>query len=177
MLKAQKLQNLRKNLQNLLKTKYAIATSSGTTALHVALLSAGIGPGDEVITSFHICSYCKFGLYTGASPVFVDIDPETYNIDPEQIEEAVTDNTKAIMPVHLYGHPAEMRSVSKIAKDHDLIVIEDAAQAHGAMYKGKMVGSLGDMACFSFYPTKNMTTSEGGMVTTQNRNHVKIQDH
>ncbi|MDI6644638.1 MAG: DegT/DnrJ/EryC1/StrS family aminotransferase [Methanobacteriaceae archaeon] len=152
------------------KTKYAIATSSGTTALHVALLSAGIGPGDEVITTpFTFAATANSVLYTGASPVFVDIDPETYNIDPEQIEEAVTDNTKAIMPVHLYGHPAEMGSVSKIAKDHDLIVIEDAAQAHGAMYKGKMVGSLGDMACFSFYPTKNMTTSEGGMITTQNK--------
>ena len=163
-----KVTEFEENFAEFVKTKYAIATSSGTTALHVALLSAGIGPGDEVITTpFTFAATANSVLYTGASPVFVDIDPKTYNIDPEQIEEAVTDNTRAIMPVHLYGHPADMEPVSKIAKDHDLVVIEDAAQAHGAMYKGKMVGSLGDLACFSFYPTKNMTTSEGGMITTQ----------
>ena len=149
--------------------KYAVATSSGTTALHVALLSCGIGKGDEVITTpFSFAATGNSILYTGAKPVFVDIDPDTFNIDPDEIEEAITDKTKAIMPVQLYGQAADMDKISKIAKKHDLFVIEDAAQAHGAMYKGKKVGSLGDMACFSFYPTKNMTTGEGGMITTDN---------
>lgn len=146
---------------------HAIATSSGTTALHVALLCAGIGKGDEVITTpFSFAATANSVLYVGARPVFVDIDPKTYNINPEKIEEAITDKTKAIMPVHLYGQPADMDPINKIAKGHDLKVIEDAAQAHGAIYKGKKVGNLGDMACFSFYPTKNITTSEGGIITT-----------
>jgi dTDP-4-amino-4,6-dideoxygalactose transaminase len=148
---------------------HAIATSSGTTALHVALLCAGIGKGDEVITTpFSFAATANSVLYVGAKPVFVDIDPKTYNINPEKIEEAVTDKTKAIMPVHLYGQPADMDPINKIAKDHNLKVIEDAAQAHGAVYKDKKVGNLGDMACFSFYPTKNITTSEGGIITTNN---------
>ena len=149
--------------------KYAVATSSGTTALHTALLSCGIGEGDEVITSpFSFAATGNSILYTGARPVFVDIDIDTFNIDPDKIEEAITDKTKAIMPVQLYGQVADMDKVSEIAKKHDLFVIEDAAQAHGAVYKGKNVGSLGNMACFSFYPTKNMTTSEGGIITTDN---------
>ena len=149
--------------------KYGIATNSGTSALHVALLAAGIGEGDEVITTpFTFAATGNSILYTGARPVFVDIDPETFTIDPAKIEEAITDKTKAIMPVQLYGQAADMEPIMKIAKEHDLIVIEDAAQAHGAEYKGEMVGNLGDMACFSFYPTKNMTTSEGGMITTNN---------
>ncbi len=148
-------------------TRHAIATSSGTTALHVALLCAGIGKGDEVITTpFSFAATANSVLYTGAKPVFVDIDPKTYNINPEKIEEAITDKTKAIMPVHLYGQPADMDSICKIAEDHGLKVIEDAAQAHGAIYHGKKVGSIGDMACFSFYPTKNITTGEGGIITT-----------
>ena len=149
--------------------KYGIATNSGTSALHVALLAAGIGEGDEVITSpFTFAATGNSILYTGARPVFVDIDSETFTIDPSKIEEAITDKTKAIMPVQLYGQSADMDAIMKIAKDNDLIVIEDAAQAHGAEYKGEKVGNLGDMACFSFYPTKNMTTSEGGMITTNN---------
>ncbi len=148
-------------------TGHAIATSSGTTALHIALLSAGIGKGDEVITTpFSFAATANSVLYVDAKPVFVDINPETYNINPEKIEEAITDKTKAIMPVHLYGQPADMDPICKIAKDHNLRVIEDAAQAHGAIYNGHKVGSIGDMACFSFYPTKNITTSEGGMITT-----------
>ena len=148
-------------------TRHAIATSSGTTALHVALLCAGIGKGDEVITTpFSFAATANSVLYTGAKPVFVDIDPKTYNINPEQIEEAITDKTKAIMPVHLYGQPADMDPICKIAGDHDLKIIEDAAQAHGAIYHGRKVGSIGDMACFSFYPTKNITTGEGGIITT-----------
>ena len=148
-------------------TRHAIATSSGTTALHVALLCAGIGKGDEVITTpFSFAATANSVLYAGGKPVFVDIDPKTYNINPEKIEEAVTDKTKAIMPVHLYGQPADMDQICRIAEDHDLKVIEDAAQAHGAIYHGRKVGSIGDMACFSFYPTKNITTGEGGIITT-----------
>ncbi len=150
--------------------KYGIATNSGTSALHVALLAAGIGEGDEVITTpFTFAATGNSVLYTGAKPVFVDIDPETFTIDPTKIEEAITEKTKAIMPVQLYGQSADMDAIMEIAKKHDLIVIEDAAQAHGASYKGDKVGVLGDMACFSFYPTKNMTTSEGGMITTNNK--------
>lgn len=155
--------------------KYAIATSSGTTALHVALLSCDIGEGDEVITTpFSFAATGNSILYTGARPVFVDIDPDTFNIDPERIEEAITDKTKAIMPVQLYGQATDMDKISKIAKKHDLFIIEDAAQAHGAIYKDRKVGSIGDIACFSFYPTKNMTTSEGGMITTNNKELAEI---
>jgi dTDP-4-amino-4,6-dideoxygalactose transaminase len=147
--------------------KYAVATNSGTAALHVALLSCGIGEGDEVITTpFTFAATGNSILYTGARPVFVDIDSDTFNIDPAKIEEAITPKTKAIMPVQLYGQSAEMDKINEIAKKHDLYVIEDAAQAHGAIYKDEKVGSMGDMACFSFYPTKNMTTSEGGIITT-----------
>ncbi|NYB51448.1 MAG: DegT/DnrJ/EryC1/StrS family aminotransferase [Methanobacteriaceae archaeon] len=147
----------------------AIAVSSGTTALHLALLAAGVGKGDEVITTpFSFAATGNCALYVGARPVFVDIDPQTYNLNPDRIEEAITQKTKAIIPVHLYGQPARMDQINQIAKSHDLVVIEDAAQAHGALYKDKKVGSLGDLACFSFYPTKNMTTSEGGMITTSN---------
>lgn len=154
---------------NYIGTSHAVATSSGTTALHVALLCAGIGKDDEVITTpFSFAATSNSILYAGAKPVFVDIEPETYNINPELIEEAITDNTKAIMPVHIYGQPADMGPINKIAKNHDLKVIEDAAQAHGAVYKGINVGLLGDIACFSFYPTKNITTGEGGMITTDN---------
>jgi perosamine synthetase len=147
--------------------KHAVASSSGTTALHLALLAAGVGPGDEVITTpFTFAATGNSILYVGAKPVFVDIDHETYNLDPEKIEKEVTDKTKAIMPVHLYGQPADMDPIKEKADDHKLIIIEDAAQAHGAIYNGKKTGSLGDMGCFSFYPTKNMTTSEGGIITT-----------
>lgn len=150
--------------------KYAVATSSGTTALHVALLAAGIGEGDEVVTTpFSFAATGNAALYVNARPSFVDIDPNTYNLDPTQIEAAINPKTKAIIPVHLYGQPADMDSIMEIAEKHGLFVIEDAAQAHGAIYKGKKVGSIGDMACFSFYPTKNMTTSEGGIITTNNK--------
>ncbi len=152
-----------------LGVKYAVAVSSGTTALHLALLAAGIGPNDEVITTpFTFAATGNSVLHVGAKPVFIDIDNRTYNLNPENIENAITDKTKAVMPVHLYGQPAEMDTIKQIAEEHDLIVIEDAAQAHGAVYKGKKAGSLGDMGCFSFYPTKNMTTSEGGIITTEN---------
>ena len=150
-------------------TEHAIATSSGTTALHLSLLAGGIGPGDEVITTpFTFAATGNSILYVGAKPVFVDINKETYNIDHKMVKNAVTDKTKAVMPVHLYGQPADMDPINNIADDHGLLVIEDAAQAHGADYNGKKAGSLGDMGCFSFYPTKNMTTSEGGIITTDN---------
>lgn len=148
-------------------TKYAIATSNGTTALHLALLSLGIGPGDEVITTpFTFIASTNAILYVGAKPVLVDIDPKTFNIDQDLIEEKITSKTKAILPVHLFGLPADMKKILEIAKKHKLSVIEDAAQAHGAMIGNQITGSFGDLAAFSFYPTKNMTTSEGGMITT-----------
>jgi len=150
-------------------TKYAIATSSGTTALHVALLAHGIGPGDEVITSpFTFIASANSILYTGARPVFVDIDEENFNIDPGNIEKAITKKTQAIMPIHLYGSSCDMTRIMAIARKHKLIVIEDACQSHGAAWRGKKVGSFGT-GTFSLYPTKNMTTGEGGMITTDSR--------
>jgi dTDP-4-amino-4,6-dideoxygalactose transaminase len=151
-------------------TRYAIAFNSGTAALHIALLTHGIGEGDEVITSpFTFISTANSILFTGAKPVFADIEEETFNISPDSIAQKITPRTKAIMPVHLYGQPCDMRSLMKIADEHGLIVIEDACQAHGAEYDGNKVGSFGT-GCFSFYPTKNMTTGEGGMITTNNKN-------
>jgi dTDP-4-amino-4,6-dideoxygalactose transaminase len=146
--------------------KHAIATSSGTTALHTALLAHGIGEGDEVITSpFTFIASANSILYTGAKPVFVDIESDTFNIDPGLIEAAITDRTKAIMPVHLFGLSCDMDAILAIAKEHNLVIIEDACQSHGATYKGKRLGSFGTGA-FSLYPTKNMTSAEGGMITT-----------
>lgn len=149
------------------EAKYGIATSSGTTALHTALVAAGVERGDEVITTpFTFAATSNSILYSDATPVYADINPKTFNLNPEKIEEKITDKTKAIVPVHLYGQPADMDPILEIAEKHDLKVIEDAAQAHGSTYKGKKIGSIGDLGCFSFYPTKNMTTGEGGMVTT-----------
>lgn len=149
-------------------TKYAVATTSGTTALEVALRAHGIGEGDEVITTpFTFIASSNSILYVGAKPVFVDID-ETYNIDPEKIEAAITKKTKAILPVHLYGNACNMTKIMAIAKKHKLVVIEDACQAHGAEYRNKKVGSFATGA-FSFYPTKNMATGEGGMITTDSK--------
>ena len=146
--------------------KHAIATTSGTTALHVALLAAGIGEGDQVITSpFTFIASANSILFTGARPVFVDIDPATYNIDAALIEAAITSHTKAILPVHLYGLSCNMNAIMAIAKKHNLLVVEDACQAHGATFRGKRVGSFG-IGTFSLYPTKNMTSAEGGMITT-----------
>jgi perosamine synthetase len=148
---------------------YGVAVNSGTAALHVALLAHGIGKGDEVITSpFSFIATANSILYTGAKPVFADIESDTYNIDPEKIQEKITPKTRAILPVHLYGHPADMKAIMEIAEDNKLIVIEDACQSHGAECLGKRVGSFGTGA-FSFYPTKNMTTSEGGMLTTNDK--------
>ena len=151
-------------------TKYAIATNSGTAALHVALLASGIGEGDEVITSpFSFIATANAILFCGAKPIFVDIDEDTFNINPGLIREKITPRTKAILPVHLYGQPCDMKKIIDICNEHNLILIEDACQAHGAEYEGEKVGSFG-IGCFSFYPTKNMTTGEGGMITTDNEN-------
>jgi len=148
--------------------EHAVGVNSGTSALHLALLAAGVGPGDEVITvPFTFVATVAAIEYTGATPVFVDIDPVTYTMDPAQIEAAMTPRTKAILPVHLYGHPADMDPILETARRHGLTVIEDAAQAHGAEYQGRRCGSMGDLACFSFYPGKNLGAyGEGGLVTT-----------
>ncbi|NWG35199.1 MAG: DegT/DnrJ/EryC1/StrS aminotransferase family protein [Chloroflexi bacterium] len=146
--------------------RHAVATSSGTTALHVAMLAHGIGSGDEVITSaFTFIASANSVLYAGAKPVFVDIDPRTFNLDVNQIEAAITPRTKAILPVHLYGLACDMDPILSLAEKHGLVVIEDACQSHGATYKGKKVGSFGT-GTFSLYPTKNITSGEGGMITT-----------
>ena len=149
-------------------TKHAIATSSGTTALHTALLAHDIGPGDEVITSpFTFIASANSILFTGARPVFVDIDPRTFNLDPDKVEAAITPKTKALLPVHLFGLLAALPALQTIAAKYGLIIIEDACQAHGASLNGKRAGSFGT-GTFSLYPTKNMTSAEGGMVTTDN---------
>jgi dTDP-4-amino-4,6-dideoxygalactose transaminase len=153
-----------------------IGVNSGTSALHLALLAAGIGEGDEVVTTpFTFVATVAAIRYTGARPVFVDIDPRSYNLDPAGLEAAITSKTKAIMPVHLYGQPADMDPILEIARRRGLLVIEDAAQAHGAEYKGRRTGSMGDLACFSFYPGKNLGAyGEGGMVVTNNPEYARI---
>jgi len=146
---------------------HGIAVCNGTVSLHVALAALGIGPGDEVIIpAMTIISCLNAVLYTGATPVIVDVEPDIYTIDPEQIKKALSPRTKAIMPVHIYGHPADMDPINEIAETHGLAVVEDAAEAHGAEYKGKRCGSLGTISSFSFYPNKLITTGEGGMVLT-----------
>lgn len=148
------------------RVQEAVAVSSGTAALHLALLAHGIGPGDEVITTaFSFVATANAILLAGATPVFVDIEPETCTLDPLLVEAAITARTKAIMPVHLYGHPCAMPRLVALALAYDLVIIEDACQAHAATIDGRPVGSFGT-GCFSFYATKNMTTGEGGMVTT-----------
>src|SRR5713101_3124865 len=146
--------------------KFAVATSSGTTALHIALLAYDIGAGDEVITTpFTFVASSNAILYAGARPVFVDIEPDTFNIDPDRVERAITPRTKAVLAVDLFGHPADLPRLARICDAHGLVLLEDACQAHGAEIGGHRTGSRGT-ACFSFYPTKNMTTGEGGMITT-----------
>ena len=150
--------------------KFGIGVNSGTSALHLALLAAGVKPGDEVITVS--CTFVATVAaidYAGARPVFVDVDPLTHNMDPAQVEAAITERTRVIMPVHLHGQPADLDPILDIARRHRLLVIEDAAQAHAAEYQGRRVGSIGDLGCFSFYPGKNLGAyGEGGMVVTNN---------
>ncbi len=154
--------------------QFGIGVNSGTSALHLALLAAGIGPGDEVVTVS--CTFVATVAaidYAGAQPVFVDVDPITLNMDPSKLEAAITERTKAIMPVHLHGQPADLDPILDIARRNNLVVIEDAAQAHGAEYKGRRVGSIGDLGCFSFYPGKNLgACGEGGMVVTNNEEYA-----
>ena len=148
-------------------TKHATVTSNGTTALSTALEALDIQPGDEVITTpFTFIASANTISMIGAIPVFVDVELDTYNIDPDLIKEAITEKTKAIMPVHIFGMPSDMKQIMEIAEEHDLLVIEDACQAHGASIDGKRVGSWGHINAFSFYATKNMMTGEGGMITT-----------
>ena len=164
-----KIAEFEKMVADYVGAKYAVAISNGTSALHAACFAAGIQPGDEVITTpltFAASSNCV--LYCGGTPVFADVDPKTYNIDPEDIRRKITDKTKAIIAVHLAGQPCDMDEIHKIAKEHDLLVIEDGAHALGSVYKGKKVGTLSDMTTFSFHPVKPITTGEGGMIVTDN---------
>jgi len=152
------------------KAKYAVVLNSCTAALHLSLIALGIGKGDEVITTpFTFASTGNVIIQVGAKPVFVDIERKTFNIDPKEIEKAITSKTKAIMPVHYAGQACDMTAIMKIAKKYHLFVIEDAAHMIGAEYKGKKIGTFGDTTCFSFYATKNMTTGEGGAVTTNDK--------
>lgn len=157
------------------QSKYGIAVCNGTVALHLALVALGIGKNDEVIIpSFTMIATAFAVCYTGATPVFVDADKETWNIDVTKIEEKITKNTKAIIPVHIFGNPCNMDEISKIAKKYNLFVIEDAAEAHGAEYNGKKIGSFSDISCFSFFANKNLTTGEGGMCITNNEEYNKL---
>jgi perosamine synthetase len=156
-------------------TKYAIATSNGTTALHAGMLAAGIGSGDEVIVpAFTFFATASSVAMSGATPVFADVDPATFTIDPVSVAEAITEETKAVMGVHLFGQPFAIDQIQEICDDHDLMLFEDAAQAHGAEYYGERVGRFGRFGSFSFYPTKNMTTGEGGMITTNDPEIAKM---
>lgn len=162
--------------------RYGVATTSGTTALHLALTVMGLGPGDEVIIpTFTMIASANTVRHTGAWPVLVDSESKTWNMDIEKIEEKITQKTKAIMVMHTYGHPCDMEPIQKLADKYNLFILEDAAEAHGAEYKGKKVGSLGDAACFSFYANKIITTGEGGMITTNSKEfHEKasnLRDH
>ena len=150
--------------------KYGVATCNGTVSLHLALSALGIGPGDEVIIpNFTMIASAFSVCYTGAKPVFVDADPETWNIDVNKIEEKITSKTKAIMPVHIFGNPCDMDAIGTLAKRYNLFIVEDAAEAHGATYKRKKVGAFSDVASFSFFANKNITTGEGGMIVTSDK--------
>lgn len=166
-----KLKELEQTIAGYHKVNSAIGVASGTDALHLSLIAAGIGKGDEVITTpFTFFATVESILYTGATPVFVDIEPDTFNINPALIESKVTEKTKAILPVHLYGHPADMNKIMEIARKYNLMVIEDCAQAFGANIKGKPVGSFGIAGAFSFYPSKNLGAyGDGGMVITDDQ--------
>lgn len=154
--------------------KYGVAVCNGTVAIHLALAALGIGKGDEVIIpSFTMIATAFAVCYTGAKPVFVDADKETWNIDVTKIEEKITPNTKAIIPVHIFGNPCDMDAICAIAKKHNLYIIEDAAEAHGAEFNGKKTGSFSTIASFSFFANKNLTTGEGGMIVTDNEEFYK----
>lgn len=173
-----KVQEFEKNASEYLGVKYAVGVANGTDALQIAMMALGIGKDDEVITTpFTFVATTETIVMLGAKPVYVDIDPLTYNINPEKIKEKITPKTKAILPVHLYGNPAEMDEILKIAKEHNLYVIEDSAQAFGSEYKGRKVCTFGDVACISFFPSKNLGCyGDGGMVVTNNDEiHEKVR--
>jgi len=154
-----KTKELEDSFADYIGTKYAVATNNGTSALHAALLTCGIKQGDEVITTpFSFTATANSILYCGAKPIFSDIDENTFNLDPLKIEDNITNKTKAILIVHLFGNPCDIDKIKEVCDKHKLLLIEDACQAHGAKYKGQMVGSIGDCGVFSLYPTKNMTT-------------------
>ncbi len=166
----EKTKSFEKEFAEYIGVEHAVAVTNGTIALDVALKTLKLGPGDEVITSaFSFIASGNCILFQRAEPIFADINPRTFNIDPTDVAEKITAKTKAIIPIHAFGQPAEMDALKEIAEDKKIAVIEDAAQAHGAEYKVQKAGSIGDMACFSFYATKNMTTGEGGMITTNDR--------
>ncbi|MGH3445698.1 MAG: DegT/DnrJ/EryC1/StrS family aminotransferase [Nocardioidaceae bacterium] len=151
----------------LVEGRHCVAVNSGTSALQLSLTAVGIGPGDEVIVpSFSFAATANAVRLAGAEPVFVDIEPDHFNLDPAAVDAAIGPRTAAVMPVHLYGHPADMTALSEVARRHGVAIVEDAAQAHGASWAGRPVGAFGQAGCFSFYPTKNMHSLEGGMVTT-----------
>lgn len=167
LIQGQKVMDFENALAEYIGCKHVIAVSSGTSALHLAFLALGVKPGDEVITTpFSFVSSATAILYCGAKPVFVDIDPKTFNIDPALIEQSITPRTVGIEPVHLYGQPADMDAIEAIAEKHNLFIVEDAAQAIGAEYKARKIGTIGDITCFSTYTTKNLHTMEGGFLTT-----------
>ena len=163
--------------------RFCVGLNSGTTALHLALLACGVGPGDEVITTPHTWISTSWAIsYVGATPVYVDIDPVTYNVDPRKVDRAIGPRTKAILPVHLYGQACDMDALSRIAEEHHLTLIEDAAQAHGAKYLGRRIGSFGRIGCFSFYPGKNLGAfGEGGAIVTDDQQIAerirRLRDH
>ena len=170
LVQGERIKMFEKEFAEYIGVEHAVAVANGTLALDAALKALKLGSGDEVVTSaFSFIASSNCVLYQGAKPVFADIDPRTFNIDPADVAEKITAKTKAIIPIHLYGQPAEMGALKEIAEDHGIALVEDAAQAHGAEYEGRKVGGLGDIGCFSLYATKNMTTGEGGIITTNNR--------
>jgi len=167
LVQGEKVRRFEKEFANYIGVKHAVALSNGTTALDTALKALQVGPGDEVVTpafSFVASSNCV--LFQGAKPVFVDINTRTFNLDPSEVLSKITAKTKAIICVHLFGQPADMKELKETVEEHKIALVEDAAQAHGAEYIGQKVGGIGTIGCFSFYATKNMTTGEGGMITT-----------
>lgn len=163
-----------KDFANYIGGKYSLAVNSATAGLHLALKVLGVSPGDEVITTpLTFCSTVNVILHCGAKPVFADVDINDWNIDPKEIEKKITKRTKVIMPVHLHGRPCEMSKIIQIARSHNLYVVEDAAHAVEAWYKGQKVGNIGDITVFSFYATKNVATGEGGMITTNNKKWIE----
>ena len=181
--KGENLRRFEEEFANFCSVDHAVGVSSGTSALLLSLLAIGISKGDEVIIPSHtfIATVSPIPFLQG-KPIFADIDAETYTINPENIEEKITQNTKAIIPVHLYGHPADMDRINEIAEENDLYVIEDACQAHGSKYNGRKIGPIGDIGCFSFYPSKNMTVyGDGGMVVTNDEKIAEklkmLRDH